>query len=82
MHSEIELEANGNYETRLSMRIPSSVENQDNLHVVVFTSYRGTYDGGSDGVKNVVYENYGYVVDNAVNLPLGSFINYAYENIK
>lgn len=78
----IELEANGNYETRLSMRIPSSVENQDNLHVVVFTSYRGTYDGGSDGVKNVVYENYGYVVDNAVNLPLGSFINYAYENIK
>ena len=73
----IRMEANGTYVTQLKVPVPSSVENTDNLHVVVYTTYRGTFTGS---VSNVLYGNFGTVVDNVVNIPINTLVNYAYED--
>lgn len=63
----------------LSMPVPASVVNPDNLHVVVFTSHDGRFTGDlADGY--IVYRNYGYVVDNAVDIPVGGLTLFDYEN--
>lgn len=63
----------------LSMPVPASVVNPDNLHVVVFTSHDGRFTGDlADGY--IVYRNYGYVVDNAVDIPVGGLRLFDYEN--
>ncbi len=77
MGDNVSLEANGTYVTQLKVPVPSSVENTDNLHVVVYTTYRGTFTGS---VSNVLYGNFGTVVDNAVNIPINTLVNYAYED--
>ena len=77
MGDNVSLEANGTYVTQLKVRVPSSVENTDNLHVVVYTTYNGTYTGS---VANVLYGDFGAVVDNAVNIPINTLVNYAYED--
>ena len=77
MGDNVSLEANGTYVTQLKVPVPSSVENTDNLHVVVYTTYRGTFTGS---VSNVLYGNFGTVVDNVVNIPINTLVNYAYED--
>lgn len=77
MGDNVSLEADGTYVTQLKVRVPSSVENTDNLHVVVYTTYNGTYTGS---VTNVTYGDFGAVVDNAVNIPINTLVNYAYED--
>ena len=77
MGDNVSLEANGTYVTQLKVRVPSSVENTDNLHVVVYTTYNGTYTGS---VANVLYGDFGAVVDNVVNIPINTLVNYAYED--
>lgn len=77
MGDNVSLEANGTYVTQLKVRVPSSVENTDNLHVVVYTTYNGTYTGS---VTDVLYGNFGAVVDNAVNIPINTLVKYAYED--
>ena len=71
-------QANGTQEFHFDFSVPYNVENQDNLHIVAFTLREGTYSG-SVGAGNVEYKDYGYIVDNAVNLHLGQIENYAYE---
>lgn len=73
------LTANGMEKITLSMPVPSSVKNTDNLHVVVFVSYEGSFTGGL-GDSFVSYNNYGYVIDNAVSIPVGGFAIFGYEN--
>lgn len=77
MGDNVSLEANGTYVTQLKVPVPSSVENTDNLHVVVYTTYNGTYTGS---VTNVLYGDFGAVVDNAVNIPINTLVKYAYED--
>ena len=77
MGDNVSLEANGTYVTQLKVPVPSSVENTDNLHVVVYTTYNGTYTGS---VTDVLYGDFGAVVDNAVNIPINTLVNYAYED--
>ena len=52
MGDNVSLETNGTYVTQLKVPVPSSVENTDNLHVVVYTTYNGTYTGS---VTDVLY---------------------------
>ena len=75
----ISLSAEAITEVSYRLRVPSVVQNVDNLHVVVFTSYRGTYDGGSDKVANISYGNIGYVVDNVIDLKLNELALFSYE---
>lgn len=71
------LSAEGNQEITLSIPMPANVVNPDNLHVVVYTTKVGTFRGS---VYGAAYGNYGYVVDNVVNMPMGEFVEFAYGN--
>lgn len=71
-------QSNGTQKFHFDFSVPYNVENQDNLHVVAFTLREGTYSG-STAIGFVEYKDYGYIVDNAVNLHLGQIENYAYE---
>lgn len=71
------LSAEGNQEITLSIPMPANVVNPDNLHVVVYTTKVGTFRGS---VYGATYGNYGYVVDNVVNMPMGEFVEFAYGN--
>lgn len=63
----------------LSMPLPTNIANPDNLHIVVFTSYDGRFTGDlADGY--IVYRNYDYIVDNAVDIPVGGIAVFDYEN--
>lgn len=60
--------------------IPAAVADKDNIHVVIYTSYLGTYDGEFDNGL-VVYKDFEYVVDNVVDFPAdGSVVEFSYEN--
>lgn len=79
LHGEaFSAQANGTQKFHFDFSVPYNVENQDNLHIVAFTLREGTYSG-SVGAGNVEYKDYGYIVDNAVNMRLGKIENYAYE---
>ena len=79
LHGEaFSAQANGTQKFHFDFSVPYNVENQDNLHIVAFTLREGTYSG-SVGAGFVEYKDYGYIVDNAVNLHLGQIENYAYE---
>ncbi len=58
--------------------VPDNVLEQDNLHVVLYTTYEGTYEGSAIGI--VSYVDWGYVVDNVVNIPVGSTVEFGYED--
>ena len=58
--------------------VPDNVLEQDNLHVVLYTTYEGTYEGRAIGL--VSYVDWGYVVDNVVNIPVGSTVEFGYED--
>ena len=70
-------EQEGNMKLEFSMPIPASVQEPSNLHVVVYTTKVGTYSGI---VNYASYGNYGYVVDNVVDIPVGEFVVFEYGN--
>lgn len=41
-------------------------------------TYEGTYEGSAIGI--VSYVDWGYVVDNVVNIPVGSTVEFGYED--
>lgn len=47
--------------------------------MVVFTAYEGSFDG-SLGDTYVSYNDYGYVIDNVVSIPIGGFAVFSYED--
>lgn len=73
------LSANGLERITFSVPVPDDVENPENLHVVVFTAYEGSFDG-SLGDTYVSYNDYGYVIDNVVSIPIGGFAVFSYED--
>lgn len=78
MGDSYSLSAQGLEKISLSVEIPSNVENPENLHVVVFTTYDGQFTGSlSDSF--ITYNDYKYVVDNVVDIPVGGFAIFSYE---
>ncbi|HIZ85655.1 MAG TPA: Omp28-related outer membrane protein [Candidatus Coprenecus stercoravium] len=74
----LELEEAGLQTITRSFDVPEDVVNENNLHVVVFISKQGSFAGNA---ANVTYSSTGYVVDNAVDIPLnGATIPFQYEN--
>ena len=74
----VNLVGEGMKEVTYRFAIPSSVENPDNLHVVLFTSYDGEFRGS---VSTAEYGSWDYVVDNVVSMPAdGTNVEFAYEN--
>lgn len=70
----VSLSANNVTELKYTCAIPSYVENNDNLHVLVVVYRPGSYSspiiGGHD---------FGTIVDNVVDIPVNSFIVFEYE---
>lgn len=75
----IQLSASSFDTMNLTLAIPSGIEDVNNLRVVVFTTYEGSFSG-EYGSNYVQYNNYGYVVDNAVSIPVNGFAVFGYEN--
>lgn len=76
----VTVEANGKLDKTYSVDLTQlTIENQDNLHVVAIMYKEGTYTGNVDP-GYVVYNDWGYYVDNAVNIPVNGFTLFGYEN--
>lgn len=73
------LSASGLERITFTVPVPEDVVNPENLHVVVFAAYEGSFDGSLRD-SYVSYNDYGYVVDNVVNIPVGGFAVFSYEN--
>lgn len=73
------LSSNGMYNVNLSIPVPGTVKDTENLHVVAFTTYEGAYTGQFNN-GNVIYDDYGYIVDNVIDIPVGGSVEFEYEN--
>ena len=61
----------------VSVPVPDWTVNPANLHIVVYMTKKGSYDGC---VPGIVYDDYcGYVVDNVTDIPVNSFTVFDYE---
>lgn len=74
---QITLSANSIYERQFRLSMPSSVEDVDNIHVAAYVMRTGNYTGS---VANAIYSDYGYVVDNAVDISINTIENFSYED--
>lgn len=61
----------------LEIPVPENVSDKNNLRLVAFTACRGKFKGN---VGKVLYEDYGWVIDNAISIPVNGFANFEYEN--
>lgn len=73
------LSGNGLERITFTVPVPDEVENTDNLHVVVFTTYEGSFNGSLKDTY-VSYKDYGYVIDNVASIPVGGFAVFSYED--
>lgn len=71
--------ASGLERITITVPVPEEVENPENLHVVVFTTYEGSFNGDLRD-SYVSYNDYGYVVDNVASIPVGGFAVFSYED--
>lgn len=60
--------------------IPGNVKVRENMHVVLYTTYEGSYSGTfNNGL--VTYRNFDYVIDNVADFPVdGTTVEFAYGN--
>lgn len=58
--------------------VPENIVNTDNLHIVAFTSYDGTFTGSD--FPCVQYPGYSTCVDNVVDIPVDGSADFAYED--
>lgn len=71
---------NGVVNYSLEYEIPANViENMDNAYALVFVTYEPDETFRGD-VMNVIYSNYGFIVDNVVTAELNGSTGYEYEN--
>lgn len=78
---EISLSANSLKDVSYSIEIPEQVEDINNCHVLVWIAYDGTFNGSVTGPTGAsVYVDYGFVVDNVVDIPMNGFSIFEYEN--
>lgn len=73
----VSLSAGSIKELEFSMPVPASVTDEDNLHVLVIINRTGSFEGT---VGYVQYIDWGYVTDNAVDIPANGFSDFGYEN--
>ena len=74
--TEFSASANSYHEFNFTAPVPSNVKNESNLHVVIYVTYDGTYAGS---VANVIYDNYGLVIDNVVDIKANDLCVFKYE---
>ena len=67
----VSLTANGLLEKTFSIPVPESVLDSDNLHILVMLNRKGSFTGSA--------QYYGYVMDNAVSIPVNGFAVFEYE---
>ena len=60
-----------------SMPVPSSVLDEDRLHVLAIVNRTGSFKGN---VTYATYNDWGYVTDNAADIPGNGFTDFGYEN--
>lgn len=74
---EIALSAGTVESVSVSVPVPDWAVNPANIHVVVYMTRKGSYDGS---VSGIIYDDYcGYVVDNVTDIPAGGFTVFDYE---
>ena len=57
--------------------VPDNVADMQKMRILAFLSYEESFKGGVEGA---LYENYGEIIDNVINIPLNGFANFEYEN--
>ena len=72
----VSLTANGLLERTFSIPVPESVLDTDNLHILVMLNREGSFTGSA---QYAIYGDYGYVMDNAVSIPVNGFAVFEYE---
>ena len=72
----VSLQADGLLEKSFSAPVPQSVLDPNNLHILVMMNRKGTFTGD---VTYAGYYDYGYVIDNAVSIPINGFAVFEYE---
>ena len=72
----VSLTANGLLEKTFSIPVPESVLDSDNLHILVMLNRKGSFTGSA---QYAIYGDYGYVMDNAVSIPVNGFAVFEYE---
>lgn len=72
----VSLQSNGLLEKSFSIPVPTSVLDENNLHILVMMNRSGSFTGD---VLYAGYYDYGYVVDNAVTIPINGFSIFEYE---
>ena len=73
---QVSLGTEGLFEKTYSMPVPQSVLDENNLHLLVMVNEKGTFTGD---VQYAVYYDWGYVIDNAVDIPVNGFSVFEYE---
>lgn len=71
-------EANSSNALVMSLATPTNIRTIENAHVVVIVSYRGNFKGEvASGALS--YREYGYIVDNVVDIPANGVVDFSYE---
>ncbi len=73
----VSLTANQTQTANLSFVLPNTIQNSDNAQLLIYVTYEGTCD-----VQNVLYaeyNNWGWIIDNVIQLPLSGFRDFKYE---
>lgn len=60
-----------------SCKVPSYIQNEDNLHIYAVMYKEGSFNGSVSGIKYNTLE--GVIVDNAVNIPINEVRVFEYE---
>ena len=76
MGDEYSFEANSIKYIPLSVDVPAAVRDKNNLAVIAYVTYQGSYTGSVGYAK---YLNFGNIVDNVIYCPVGSLVDYKYE---
>ncbi len=73
----ISLTANETKTETLSFMLPDNVVNPDNVQLQIFVTSEGTYK--VEDVLYATYKDWGWIIDNAIQLPVAGFRDFKYE---
>lgn len=71
--------AGGMTHVSITGELPSNVANPDNTYIVIYTSYAGEPDESLCTVPAVTYRSSGYIIDNAISVPMNGMTGFEYE---
>ncbi len=64
----------------IAVSVPSNIVNVDNMKVLIYVTHEGGPTSQSVTHPGVVYKDFGWVLDNAVLIPVNGFADFKYEN--